>query len=195
MKDYRYGAGAILSLNATHVSEFVGKKDQSYTFTISNITQTDDGAIRVDFDDNDYTIYSGGLPVWRTPEFSHAETIGVNQTFVVICDDFGSEASEDSKYYDTTSVVIYQYRGIEELEVTSVTRFDYDNGGASGGGVTHELPHPKTIPVHKFLFMSAYTNTKMPCDYPQVIEHTVDAKKIGPADTRAVDDRLYQWYK
>lgn len=35
----------------------------------------------------------------------------------------------------------------------------------------------------------------MPCDYPQVIDHAVGAKKIGPADTRAVDDRPYQWYK
>ena len=222
-EDYRYNIDVFVGFNETRVNEVVGKKNPSYPFTISNITLQGDGSIMVDFDDNDHTVYRDGLPILRTPKFSHAETIGVNQTFVAICIDLDSEVSEDSKYYDTTSIAIYQYLGTEDHNTTSVRRYHHvvdsfllngtlvhrlstgeivpratelETRGDTMYIVTRELlPHPKTIPVHKFLFMSAYTNTKMPCDYPQVIEHTVDAKKIGPADIRAVDDRLYQWYK
>ena len=229
-EDYMYTVELFFGLNSTRVYEYVGKNSPSYMMTISNITRLDDEAILVDYDDNGYVIQSGGgRPMWRLPAFSHTEAIRINQTFVALC--IGIPGPEDTEDSDTTPIVIFQYRGVEEHEVTSVTRYHHVGDGLPEGGGTSQLPNgtlvgrlstgaivpkgagvtvigdstyittleplspPKTIPVYKFLFMSAYTNAKMPCDYPQVIDHTVDSKRIGPADIRAIDDQLYQWYK
>ena len=229
-EDHKYAVEMFFGLNSTRVYEYVGKKGPSYMMAISNITLLDDETILVDYDDNGYAITSrGGPPKWRMPTFSHTEAIRVNQTFVALCIDMPE--SDYPEYRDATPIVIFQYRGVEEHEVTSVTRYRHVGDGIPDGGGTSRLPNgtlvyrlatgaivpegagvsvrgdstyirtyealsqPMTIPVYKFLFMSAHTNTKMPCDYPQVIDHTVDSKRIGPADIRAVDDQLYQWYR
>ena len=229
-EDYMYAVEMFFGLNSTRVYEYVGKNSPSYMMTISNITRLDDEAILVDYDDNGYAITGAdGRPKWRAPAFSHTETIRINQTFVALCID--APKPEDSEYSDSTSIAIFQYRGGEEHEVASVTRYRHVGDGLPEGGGTSRLPNgtlvhrlstgdivpegagvtvkgdstyirtleplspPKTITVYKFLFMSAYTHAKMPCDYPQVIDHTVDSKRIGPADIRAVDDQLYQWYR
>lgn len=228
-EDYKYAVEMFFGLNSTRVYEYVGKKSPSYMMAVSGITPLDDEAIRVAYSDNGYSIGSGGPPKWRMPAFSHTEVIGVNQTFVALCIDMLEP--EDAEYRDTTTVAIFQYRGVEKHEVASVERYHYVGDGMPEGGGTSRLPDgtlvsrlstgaivpegagvsqqggstyittreqlspPKIIPVYKFLFMSAYTHTKMPCDYPQVIDHTVDSKRIGPADIRAVDDQLYQWYR
>ena len=228
-EDYKYAVNMFFGLNSTLVSEYVGKKTPSYMMAISNITLLDDGSILVDYADNGYAIGSGGPPMWRMPAFSHAEVIKVNQTFVAVCIDL--LGPKDSEHYDSTSIAIFQYLGVEDHEVTSVTRYHYVSDSMPEGGGTSQLPNgtlvdrlatgaivpkgagvarhgdttyivtheplspPKIMPVYKFLFMSGYTHTKMPCDYPQVIDHTVDSKKIGPADIRAIGDQLYQWYK
>ena len=230
-EDYRYAVDLFFYLNSTLVSEYVGKDTPSYMMAISNITLLGDGSILVDYADNGYAIGggSGGPPKWRMPPFSHAEVIRVNQTFVAVCIDL--PRPEDSEYYDSTGIAVFQYLGVEEHNVTSVVRYHYvsdsmpEGGGTSqlpdgtlvdklatgavvpkGAGVaqhgdmtyisTHEpLSPPRIMPVYKFLFMSGYTHTKMPCDYPQVIDHTVDSKRVDPADIRAIGDQMYQWYK
>ena len=54
---------------------------------------------------------------------------------------------------------------------------------------TIALSPPKEVPVYKFLSMSAHTDGRMRCDYPQVIEHTVDSMRVYP-DFRAT---LREW--
>ena len=187
-------------LNRTRVTEYVGTV-MGIPFMISNVEPLGDGTIRVNFADENYTIYSHDGSTYRVaPPFSHSEVIGVNQTFVVLCSNYRSERYND---HSSTGLVIYQYRGIETHTITEVEQFlpatEYGRDGATTmslhGDSAHavrtiELSPPKEVQVHKFLSMSSSTDGTMRCDYPQVIEHTVDSMRVDTANLRAA---LQEW--
>lgn len=186
------------SANRTHVIEYVGDPHHIYAFLIANIELMDDETIRVDFADRNYTIFSHDGSTYRlAPPFSHTELIRVNQTFVAFCNnppDGWHDVPDNS-----TGLVIYQYRGMDTHTITEVKQMlpamEHGQDGSAeqrpqGDGAhatrTITLSPPKDIRVHKFLSMSAYTDGKMRCDYPQVIERTVDSMRVDPANFRAV---------
>ena len=181
-------------LNRTRVTERVGTVI-GLPFMIANVELLGDGTIRVNFADKNYTIFSHDGSTYRVaPPFSHSEVIGVNQTFVVLCSNYRSERDSD---HDSTGLVIYQYRGIETHTITEVERLvpatEYGKDGATtmrGDSKyavrTIELSPPKEVQVYKFLSMSSYTDGKMRCDYPQVIEHTVDSLRVDTANLGAI---------
>ena len=187
-------------LNRTHVTEYVGTI-MGLPFMIASVEPVGDGTIRVNFADKNYTIYSHDGSMYRVaPPFSHSEVIGVNQTFVALCSNYGSERDSD---HDSTGLVIYQYRGIEAHTITEVERLlpatEYGKAGATTmrlhGDSAHAvrtvtLSPPKEVQVYKFLSMSSYTDGKMRCDYPQVIEHTVDSMRVDTANFRATLQEL-----
>lgn len=214
--------------NRTRVTEHVGTI-MGLPFMIASVEPVGNGTIRVDFADKNYTIYSHDGSTYRVaPPFSHSEVIGVNQTFVALCSNYRSERYND---HSSTGLVIYQYRGIETHTITEVEQFvpatEYGKEGATRmrlhGDSAHAvrtitLSPPKEVQVYKFLSMSSYTDGKMRCDYPQVIEHTVDSMRVDTANFRATlqewgeqrsayfgqedaarskafYDTLYEWYK
>ncbi len=186
--------------NRTRVTEHVGTI-MGLPFMIASVEPVGNGTIRVDFADKNYTIYSHDGSTYRVaPPFSHSEVIGVNQTFVALCSNYRSERYND---HSSTGLVIYQYRGIETHTITEVEQFvpatEYGKDGATTmrlrGDSAHavrtiELSSPKEVQVYKFLSMSSYTDGKMRCDYPQVIEHTVDSMRVDTANLRAA---LQEW--
>ena len=196
-----YSITPFQSLNRTFVTEYVGSGSHFFPFLIAKIDLLDDETIRVDFEDGGYTIFSlDELPYRPAPPFSHTETIRVNQTFVALCT---NHAHEHDDAHDSTGLVIYQYRGLDTLKITKVKQMlpttEHGKGGATGllshGGATYAtrsmtLSPPKDVLVYKFLSMAAYTEGRIGCDYPQIIEHTVDAKRIDPADIGAI---LEEW--
>ena len=195
--DRQYGLLPFYSLNRTLVDEHVGSHS-GFAFLIANIETVDDETIRVDFADKNYTIFRyDGLTYRPAPPFSHTELIRVNQTFVAFCNNLpdGWHDGPDN----STGLVIYQYRGIDTHTITEVKQtlptMEHSQDGAAElrpqGDGTHTtrtitLSPPKEIRVHKFLSMAAYTDGKMRCDYPQVIERTVDSMRVDPANFRAV---------
>ena len=179
-------------------------------FAVKNITAVDSGTIEVNFADNDYTITRSdtGQTYKPMPAFSHTETIRVNQTFVALCNNVPDPWLPEGHADNSTGLVILQYRGLESHEVTDVEQFlpvtgrDVPDGAGLyvHGSLRYAtswiaLDPPREILTHKFLFMSAYTHGRMQCDYPQVIEHTIDSKRIGPADIKAVSGALYERYR
>ena len=179
-------------------------------FAVRNITAVDSGTIRVNFADNDYTITrpDAGQTHKPMPAFSHTETIRVNQTFVALCNNAPEPWLPEGHADNSTGLVIFQYRGLESHEVTDVeqflpvTGFDVPEGsglyvhGSSRYATSWIAPDPpRETLTHKFLFMSAHAHGRMQCDYPQVIEHTIDSKRIGPADIKAVGGALYERYR
>lgn len=215
-------------LNRTRVTEHVGTV-MGHSFMIANVEPLGDGTIRVNFADKNYTIFSHDGSTYRVaPPFSHSEVIGVNQTFVALCSNYRSERNSD---HDSTGLMIYQYRGIETHKFTEVEQLvpatEYGKDGATvmrlHGDSAHAvrtitLSPPKEVQVHKFLAMSVHTDGKMRCDYPQVIEHTVDSLRVDtanfrttlrewaeqqyayfewedPARLKASNDVLYEWYR
>ena len=195
--DRSYGLLPFHSLNRTFVDEHVGSHS-GFAFLIANIEPVDDETIRVDFADKNYTIFKyDGRTYQLAPPFSHTELIRVNQTFVAFCNnppDGWHDGPDNS-----TGLVIYQYRGIDTHTITEVKQMlptmEHSQDGSAelrpqGDGAhttrTITLSPPKEIRVHKFLSMAAYTDGKMRCDYPQVIERTVDSMQVDPANFRAV---------
>lgn len=178
-------------------------------FTISNITMIDSETIKVDFADNDYTITRSrtGQSYKPVPEFSHTETIRVNQTFVVFCNNLPPSWLREDEADNSTGLAIFQYRGLELHNVTEVRQFlpaagqgTPEGESAAPGDPTYTeswitLDPPKELLTHKFLFMSGGTNGRIECDFPQIIEHTIDSKRIGPDYIRDVGSELYEWYR
>ena len=195
--DHRYGLLPFHSLNRTFVTEHVGSRF-GLGLLIADIERVDDETIRVDFADKNYTIFSHDGSMYRlAPPFSHTELIGVNQTFVALCNNppDGWHNTTDN----STGLMIYQYRGVDTHTITEVEQMlpamEHGQDGSvelrrqgDDGYTTNiiTLSPPKDIRVHKFLSMSAYTDGKMRCDYPQVIERTVDSMRVDPANFRAV---------
>ena len=195
-----------------YVTDYPMSERRGGMFTVRNVTLIDDETIRVDFADNDYTITNSksGMSYKPVPKFSHSETIRVNQTFVAMCNNSPPSWPSRSDGDDHgTGLAILQYRGLVTHEVASVEQFlPVDRGYlpeegealSIHGDSVHAarwkaLDPPESIPTYRFLFASASTHGEMRCDYPQVIEHTVDSKRIGPADVRDFGGTLYEWYK
>lgn len=177
-------------------------------FTIQNITSIDGETIEIDFADNDYTITNSktGLSYKPMPPFSHTEKIRVNQTFVALCNNRPASWPAEGEAHAGTGIVVFQYKGLELHEVTDVHLLlpagisDVPDGvfSATPGGSKHaknQTEHPKELLTHKFLGMSGSTHGKIQCDYPQVIEHTIDSWRVDPADIKSFSDVVYEWYK
>lgn len=94
-------------------------------FAVKNITAAGGGTIRVNFADNDYAITrsDAGQTHKPMPAFSHTETIRVNQTFVVLCNNVPEPWLPEGHADNSTGLVILQYRGLESHEVTDVEQF------------------------------------------------------------------------
>lgn len=192
-----YSLSPFQSLNRTFVTEYVGSDSHFLPFLIADIVLLDNEVIRVDFGDKGYTIFSHDGTSYRpAPPFSHTETIKVNQTFLALCT---NHVHERSNVHDSTGLAIYQYRGTETYKITKVKQMlpvtEYGKDGATGllshGDTTYAtrdttLSPPKEVLVYKFLAMAAYTDSRIRCDYPQIIEHTVDSKRIDPADFKTI---------
>ena len=129
--------------------EKVPKGIHKYYASISNITPQDDGSIDVDFAKNDYSWSNGYSPI---PDFSHTENIKVNQTFVVICHDFSDpltrEIFKNSTVSDYPEVDVLKYLGPVQIS----------------GEIKYKFYHAQRT-----------LQTDMPCNYPEVIEHSMDA--------------------
>ena len=137
--------------------ETVPKVDQSHHASISNISPQKDDSIDVDFAQNDYQWSSGYKPI---PEFSFAQNIKVNQTFVVICHDFTNpltrEIFKNSTVTDKPEVDVLKYLG--PIEILGEIKY-------------------------KFYHAQRTLQTEMPCDYPQVIEHSINAIDLVVPET------------
>ena len=208
-EDFNYNVHFFFSggLDVSHWP--MSEVDAVRSFTISNITMIDSETIKVDFADNDYTITRSktGQSFKPVPEFSHTETIRVNQTFVVTCINLPASWLREGEADNSTGLAIFQYRGLELHNVTEVRQFlpaagrDSPEGeSAAPGGQTYTesritLDPPKELLTHKFLFVSGGTNGRIECDFPQIIEHTIDSKRIGPDYIRDVGSELYEWYR
>ena len=208
--DYNYHV-RVIPPREIHASEYPMAKNRTPgEFTIKSVAQAGGKTIRIDFADNNYTITNSesGLSYRPLPVFSHTETIRVNQTFVAMCNDVPRPWSDDGDSYGTP-LVIYQYRGREVHEVDRVEQIvpvDSEDDVPEGASlIIHgdllysakwkDLDPPKRISVHKFLWMSAFTYGEMSCDYPSVIRHTVDSKRVEPADVASFSGDLYDMYK
>lgn len=207
--DYNYHLRFVPSrgISASHYP--MSKGAAPGMFAIENITAVDSETIRVNFADNGYTITrsSTGQTYRPMPPFSHAETIKVNQTFVALCNNRPASWLPEGHSDNSTGLVIFQYRGLESHEVAEAQQFlpVSGDGVPEGAGLLIsgstryatswvELDPPREVLTHKFLFMSAYTHGRMQCDYPQVIERTIDSKRVGPADVKAAGGTLYERY-
>lgn len=174
---------------------------------IRRITAIDNETIWVDFSDNDETITRSktGETYKPMPPFSHAETITVNQTFVAMCNNKPPSWLLEGEVDNSTGILVFQYLGQEVHKVTKVQQFLPAAGSgasdeAARGYPRHEtswveLDPPKDLLTHKLLFMSVSTPGKIQCDFPQIIERTIDSKKVDPDGIRAVSGWLYEWYR
>lgn len=204
-KDYKYYIRPVYWLNGTSVEDRGTGASRITESLITKIELLDDQSIQVGFGDKGYTLsHYDGKSYKPIPEFSHTEMIRVNQTFITLCMNSHPWETEDD---DSTGITIFQYRGIETLEIAKVTqRWPPEEGAAydwwgpkTEENTTHatrtvSLMPPEKVPVHKFLIASAHTDGRMQCDYPQVIEHTIDSKSIWPDDIRVVPGAVYDMY-
>lgn len=205
-KDHGYAIMPLHEANRTVVEKYAGDDRPLYTLLITGITLLDDGTIKVEFEDKDYNITSSDDVTYRlVPEFTHAETIRVNQTFVAMCLNLPPELADGRA---GTGLKIFQYRGVDMHMLTQVKHLvplmdgtiHNTTGWSWHGDVVYGIHNelvspPREIPVHKFLSISAYTENTLRCDYPEVIKYTVDAKKVRPTDIKAAHDVLYDMYK
>jgi hypothetical protein len=136
-------------LGDIHYEKFP-KGTHSYYASIENISPQSDGSLDIDFGKNDYERSNGYQPI---PEFSYSTNIGIDQTFAVICHDFTQPLAREIliKPIDTTNpqLDVLKYLGPIQSE----------NG--------------KTL--YKFYHVQRTLQTDMPCHYPEIIEHSIDA--------------------
>ena len=203
-KDYRYVISPVYWRNGTTARDYVELDSPAQELLIREIRILDDQAIQVDFGDNDYTLWHhDGRSYKPVPEFSHTETIRVNQTFVTLCLNSAPWYPED----DSTGISIFQYKGIDTVEVAEAKQIMPPTEGVTDGWPgrqrhgnttyatrTVSLDPPEMVQVHKFLVASASTDGRMQCDYPQVIEHTIDSRSIWPDGVRVTPGALYDMY-
>lgn len=203
-KDHRYVISPVYWRNGTSVRDYMESDGPARELLIEEIRILDGQTIQVDFGDNDYTLWHyDGRSHKPVPEFSHTETIRVNQTFVTLCTNPAPWHPE----HDSTGIVIFQYRGIDTVEVSEVTQImpptegvtdDWPDWQLYGNNTyaarTISLEAPQDVRVHKFMVASASTDSRMRCDYPQVIEHTIDSRSIWPDDVKATPGALHNMY-
>ena len=125
------------------------KGTYTYYTSIDNIVPLNDGSLDVDFAQNDYQWSNGYRPI---PDFSYTQNIKVNQTFVVICHDFSDpltrEIFKNSTISDYPEVDVLKYMG--PILISDEIQY-------------------------KFYHVQRTLQTDMPCNYPEIIEHSVDA--------------------
>lgn len=205
--DYKYGINFRPHNVSIVVSEHPAGKYLPAYATIKSIAPANGEAITVYFAQNNYTITRyDGRSYKPAPVFSHTMEIGINQTFVVVCNNPPADWPSDG--IDGTGLVILQYRGVEVHNVTDVMHIRPVVNGTVPKGETltihgdsqytkswKAVTPPREIPAYKFLRMSAYTHSEMQCDYPQVIEYSLDSKRVDPADIKSVSGALYDLYR
>ena len=208
-KDYRYSILPFHSSNRTPVYDYVELDSPVHEPLIERIEPLGGQAIRVHFSDKNYTVWRlDGTSHKPVPAFSHTETIKVNQTFVTMCRNRAPQDPYDAHGGGGTGLTVFQYRGTDTVEITEARQVvPVEEGAAEDwtGRIGNEvamyatrdisLEPPERVPVYKFLIAHAYTDGAVPCDYPGVIEHTIDARPIHPADIRAAGDVLYDMYR
>ena len=192
--DYKYAIRFFPHNTSIVVYESMWPEDTPPYFTLKNVVAASDGMIEVDFAQNNLTITrsTDGQSYHPAPVFSHTETIGINQTFVVMCDNRPPGWSHADN--DATGLVLLQYRGVEVLKVSSVVHMML-HGDSKHSETRKEVTPPIDLPTYKFLGMSGYTHGEMQCDYPQVIEHAVDSRRADPAHIKSVSAGLYDLYR
>ncbi len=161
-------------LHDIHYEQVEKKNGERYYATLEEISIVDHKTIEVRFGQNDYGIYRNtGEKVYSPPAFSHVDRIGVGQTFVVTCidkDDVPPHPRSTREPDNGTGVTILKYLGLEEREGTL---------------------------AYKFLHANSWIDAPMPCDWPQVIRHTVDALPVAIPDdymARITEEaRLRHW--
>jgi len=135
-------------LGDAHYEE-VPKGIHPYYASITNISPQNDDSIDIDFAENDYQWSNGYKPI---PDFSFTQNIKINQTFVVICHDFSNpltrEIFKNSTATDNPEVEVLKYLG----PVAILDKIEY-----------------------KFYHAQRALQTDMPCNYPEIIEFSVDA--------------------
>ena len=211
-KDYRYSILTSYASNSTLVRDYMKVDGPVREMLIMRIRPLDNQTIQVDFGDGGYTVWrltgTSYEPARPIPKFSHTEAIRVNQTFVTTCLNLPPLDSDSYRDYDGTGLIVSQYRGTDTIEIAEaeqhmlVTEGVTDDwpgrshhGGATYATRTVSITPPEKVRVYKFLVASVSTDGKMRCDYPQVVEHTIDAKRIEPSDIKAASGTLYEWYK
>lgn len=211
-KDYRYSILAFYASNSTPVRDYIDLERPVFEMLITRIRPLDNQTIQVDFSDGGYTLWrlngTSYEPTSPIPRFTHTETIRVNQTFVTTCLNLPTLDYDGYQRDNSTGLVVSQYRGTDTIEIAEAKQHmpvtegvtdDWPGRSHHGGGTyatrTVSITPPEKVRVYKFLVASVSTDGKMRCDYPQVIEHTIDAKRIEPSDIKATSGTLYEWYK
>lgn len=192
--DYKYSITFFPHNTSLVVYEHTRTEHTSPYFTMKGVAAASDGIIEVDFAQNNLTITrsTDGHSYRPAPVFSHTETIGVNQTFVVLCDNPPPGWSRTD--VDSTGLALLQYRGLEVLKVSSVVHVA-PHSDWKHEGIRKPVTPPKDLLTYKFLGMTGYTHGEMQCDYPQVIEHAVDSRRADPAHIKSVSAGLYDLYR
>lgn len=191
---YKYSLRFFPHNTSIVVFEHTSSKYTPGYFTMNNVAAAGGGMIEVDFAQNNLTITrsTDGQSYQPAPVFSHTETIGINQTFVVLCDNQppGWYRADD----DSTTLVLLQYRGLEVHRVSSVVHMTLD-GDSKYDKIRKAVTPPIDLPTYKFLSLAVHTHGKMQCDYPQVIEYSVDSRRVDPADVKSRSAGVYDLYR
>ena len=133
--------------------EPIKKGIHTYYASIENINLLDDESIDITFSQNDYEYSNGYRPF---PEFSYTQNIRINQTFVVVCHDFTDPQTFEIFPHETKELRASYPEGLGILKYLGTVQ------------VQDEL-------MHKFFHITSLVKTKMPCSFPEVIEHSIDA--------------------
>lgn len=130
------------------------KGTHSYYASIENFTPQSDGSLDIDFGKNDYGWSNGYRPI---PEFSYSTNIRINQTFAVICHDFTQPLALET----LINPIDTQYPLLEVLKYLGPIQNDE--------GQTD----------YKFYHVQRSLQSDVPCNYPQIIEHSIDAVDLA----------------
>lgn len=122
----------------------------TYYASMENISPQSDGSLDIDFGKNNYRWSNGYQPI---PEFTHSENIKINQTFAVICHDFSNLQAREI----LIKPIDIDYPQLEILKYLGPVH--------NKDGKTH----------YKFYHVQRSLQTDMPCNYPEIITHSIDA--------------------
>jgi len=148
-------------INPLHIVDIhydpVEKPKLGYYSTIEDITRQDDNSINIQFSQPEFQYSNGYNPI---PVFtSYYGNIRINQTFVVSCVNFVKDGQAEN------------FPDLEITDYPSISILKY-----LGPDIKNE------IPVYKFLHASTSLTADMPCDYPEIIEHSIDAIPVYVPD-------------
>ena len=121
--------------------------------SMEKILLMDNEKILVKFNQNNYQLYSSGYkPI---PVFDYIATFQKGDTFAILCSNIGKDG-----YVDMTT--------------------DLDRPWLPGLGIVKYLGlyHVEDIIVFLFWHTSATVEVDMPCDYPEIIRHSINLWEI-----------------